>query len=75
MCAYSKYISPHMWSSSAASPLCRPPPSFASSSSTLLFWARALEDLPDLAEYASINWAVPQMPTVMEKEERSRSVG
>uniref|UniRef100_A0A803SY67 Uncharacterized protein n=1 Tax=Anolis carolinensis TaxID=28377 RepID=A0A803SY67_ANOCA len=40
------------------------------SSYTLLFRAQALEDLPDLAEYASINWAVSQMPTDMEKEER-----
>ena len=30
-----------------------------------------LEDLPDLHEYASINRAVPQMPTGMEKEEES----
>uniref|UniRef100_A0A8D0EIE6 Enhancer of polycomb homolog 1 n=1 Tax=Strix occidentalis caurina TaxID=311401 RepID=A0A8D0EIE6_STROC len=48
--------------------------------SKLSFRARALdaskplpvfrcEDLPDLAEYASINRAVPQMPTGMEKEE------
>ncbi|XP_060761959.1 enhancer of polycomb homolog 1b isoform X1 [Neoarius graeffei] len=29
------------------------------------------EDLPDLHEYASINRAVPQMPTGMEKEEES----
>uniref|UniRef100_A0A8C6XX77 Enhancer of polycomb homolog n=2 Tax=Elapinae TaxID=42168 RepID=A0A8C6XX77_NAJNA len=50
--------------------------------SKLSFRARALdaskplpvfrcEDLPDLAEYASINRAVPQMPTGMEKEEES----
>uniref|UniRef100_A0A8V0XMX3 Enhancer of polycomb homolog 1 n=1 Tax=Gallus gallus TaxID=9031 RepID=A0A8V0XMX3_CHICK len=52
--------------------------------SKLSFRARALdaskplpvfrcEDLPDLAEYASINRAVPQMPTGMEKEEESHS--
>lgn len=51
-------------------------------SSKLSFRARALdatkplpvfrcEDLPDLHEYASINRAVPQMPTGMEKEEES----
>ncbi|TNN33147.1 Enhancer of polycomb 1 [Liparis tanakae] len=51
--------------------------------SKLSFRARALdaskplpvfrcEDLPDLHEYASINRAVPQMPTGMEKEEESR---
>ena len=50
--------------------------------SKLSFRARALdaskplpvfrcEDLPDLHEYASINRAVPQMPTGMEKEEES----
>ncbi|KAL4624644.1 hypothetical protein GN956_G17536 [Arapaima gigas] len=50
--------------------------------SKLSFRARALdaskplpvfrcEDLPDLNEYASINRAVPQMPTGMEKEEES----
>ncbi|XP_065255024.1 enhancer of polycomb homolog 1 [Emys orbicularis] len=50
--------------------------------SKLSFRARALdaskplpvfrcEDLPDLSEYASINRAVPQMPTGMEKEEES----
>ncbi|CAB1326074.1 unnamed protein product [Coregonus sp. 'balchen'] len=52
--------------------------------SKLSFRARALdaskplpvfrcEDLPDLHEYASINRAVPQMPTGMEKEEESTS--
>uniref|UniRef100_A0A672M1G5 Enhancer of polycomb homolog n=1 Tax=Sinocyclocheilus grahami TaxID=75366 RepID=A0A672M1G5_SINGR len=50
--------------------------------SKLSFRARALdalkplpvfrcEDLPDLHEYASINRAVPQMPTGMEKDEES----
>uniref|UniRef100_A0A4W5KW59 Enhancer of polycomb homolog n=1 Tax=Hucho hucho TaxID=62062 RepID=A0A4W5KW59_9TELE len=50
--------------------------------SKLSFRARALDatkllpvfrcvDLPDLHEYASINRAVPQMPTGMEKEEES----
>ncbi|KAJ4942767.1 hypothetical protein JOQ06_005281 [Pogonophryne albipinna] len=50
--------------------------------SKLSFRARALdatkplpvfrcEDLPDLHEYATINRAVPQMPTGMEKEEES----
>ncbi|KAM9774576.1 enhancer of polycomb homolog 1-like [Syngnathus typhle] len=50
--------------------------------SKLSFRARALdaskplpvfrcEDLPDLHEYASINRAVPQMPTGMEREEES----
>uniref|UniRef100_A0A2K5CTE4 Enhancer of polycomb homolog 1 n=1 Tax=Aotus nancymaae TaxID=37293 RepID=A0A2K5CTE4_AOTNA len=50
--------------------------------SKLSFRARALdaskplpvfrcEDLPDLHEYASINRAVPQMPTGMEKEEEA----
>ncbi|KAG7236601.1 hypothetical protein INR49_000724 [Caranx melampygus] len=53
--------------------------------SKLSFRARALdaskplpvfrcEDLPDLHEYASINRAVPQMPTGMEKEEESRAI-
>ena len=60
----------------------QPEPPSPPNMSKLSFRARALdaskplpvfrcEDLPDLAEYASINRAVPQMPTGMEKEEES----
>lgn len=60
----------------------QPEPPSLPNMSKLSFRARALdaskplpvfrcEDLPDLAEYASINRAVPQMPTGMEKEEES----
>lgn len=63
-------------------PPSQPEPPSPPNMSKLSFRARALdaskplpvfrcEDLPDLAEYASINRAVPQMPTGMEKEEES----
>ncbi|XP_031471899.1 enhancer of polycomb homolog 1 isoform X3 [Phasianus colchicus] len=66
----------------APAPALRPEPPSPPNMSKLSFRARALdaskplpvfrcEDLPDLAEYASINRAVPQMPTGMEKEEES----
>ena len=53
--------------------------------SKLSFRARALdpsksmpvlrsEDVPDLPDFASINRAVPQIPTGMEKEEESVSL-
>ena len=32
------------------------------------------EELPDLSEFTTINRQVPQMPTVMEKEEESVSI-
>ena len=54
--------------------------------SKLSFRARALDvskpmpvyksdEIPDLPDFAAINRAVPQMPTGMEKEEESVSIG